>query len=470
MAGCCKQYTSGWKFPTVLLCLYGLFANLKPLDPFFIAYLVGPHHNLTTEQVTGVVFPVWTYSYLALLVPAFLLTDYLRYKPVIILQGLAITTTLLLLLFTHGVPAMQAMDFVYAVCTACDPAYYAYIYSVVGSEHYQRVTGFCRSITLVGCTLGSVIGQMLVSLAGVSYFNLNIISVTSTSVALLCSLFLPMPSKSMFVHRTMAENTIEMPPVELESPHSEQTQSATGTEIESKSTGSNKCLQVFGRLGKEMKECYSSMKILYWSLWWAFATAGYTQVINYIQLLWEHVEPSQKFSIYNGGAEAISTFLGAILSFSVAYVKVNWDVFGELALTIFSAIDAGAIFFMVYSRNIWMCYAGYIIFKSCYMLLITIATYQLAFNLSMERYALLFGFNTFVALALQTILTLIVVDPRGLALDIVTQFIVYGSCFSVIAGIILIRSMYLLIPLYCKGPVSHLHKAITARTNDYGLN
>ncbi|XP_017949957.1 thiamine transporter 2 isoform X2 [Xenopus tropicalis] len=365
---------------------------------------------------------------------------------------------------------MQAMDFVYAVCTACDPAYYAYIYSVVGSEHYQRVTGFCRSITLVGCTLGSVIGQMLVSLAGVSYFNLNIISVTSTSVALLCSLFLPMPSKSMFVHRTMAENTIEMPPVELESPHSEQTQSATGTEIESKSTGSNKCLQVFGRLGKEMKECYSSMKILYWSLWWAFATAGYTQVINYIQLLWEHVEPSQKFSIYNGGAEAISTFLGAILSFSVAYVKVNWDVFGELALTIFSAIDAGAIFFMVYSRNIWMCYAGYIIFKSCYMLLITIATYQLAVNLSMERYALLFGFNTFVALALQTILTLIVVDPRGLALDIVTQFIVYGSCFSVIAGIILVRSMYLLIPLYCKGPVSHLHNAVTARTNDCGLN
>uniref|UniRef100_F7CHV8 Solute carrier family 19 member 3 n=1 Tax=Xenopus tropicalis TaxID=8364 RepID=F7CHV8_XENTR len=253
-------------------------------------------------QVTAVVFPVWTYSYLALLVPAFLLTDYLRYKPVIILQGLAITITLLLLLFTHGVPAMQAMDFVYAVCTACDPAYYAYIYSVVGSEHYQRVTGYCRSITLVGCTLGSVIGQMLVSLAGVSYFNLNVMSVTSTLVALLCSLFLPMPSSSMFVHRKMAGDTTNILSQELESPHSEQTQSATGTETENKSTGSNKCLQVLWRLGKEMKECYSSMKILYWSLWWAFATAGFTQVINYIQLLWEHVEPSQKFSIYNGGA------------------------------------------------------------------------------------------------------------------------------------------------------------------------
>ncbi|KAE8604719.1 hypothetical protein XENTR_v10014806 [Xenopus tropicalis] len=421
-------------------------------------------------QVTTSVFPVWTYSYLAALIPVFLLTDYLRYKPVIIMQGLGMSISLLLLLLTHGVPAMQVMEFFYAIFTACDPAYYAYIYSVVDTAHYQRVTGYCRSITLVGVTLGAIIGQMLVSLAGVSYVYLNVISLTSTSVAFLFSLFLPMPSSSMFVHRKMAGDTTNILSQELESPHSEQTQSATGTETENKSTGSNKFLQVLWRLGKEMKECYSSMKILYWSLWWAFATAGYTQVINYVQILWEHVAPSEKFSIYNGGAEAASTFLGAVLSFLVAYVKVNWDVFGELALTIFSAIDAGAIFFMVYSGNIWMCYAGFIIFKSCYMLVITIATYQIAVNLNMERYALLFGFNTFVALALQTILTLIVVDPRGLALDIVTQFIVYGSYFAVIAGIFLVRSMYLLIPLYCKGPVNHLHRAVTARNNDYGLN
>nr|NP_001079469.1 solute carrier family 19 member 3 L homeolog [Xenopus laevis]AAH43746.1 MGC52872 protein [Xenopus laevis] len=208
----------------------------------------------------------------------------------------------------------------------------------------------------------------------------------------------------------MAGDTTNILSKEMESPHSEQIQSVTITETENKSKCSNQCLQ----------------------------------------LLWR---------------------LGAVLSFLVGYVKVNWDVFGELAITIFSAIDAGAIFiFMVYSRNIWMCYAGFIIFKSCYMLLITIATYQVAVNLSMERYALLFGFNTFVALVLQTILTLIVVDPRGLALDIVTQFIVYGSYFIVIAGIFFVRSMYLLIPLYCKGPVNQLQSAIKAKTHHYGIN
>lgn len=39
----------------------------------------------------------------------------------------------------------------------------------------------------------------------------------------------------------------------------------------------------------------------------------------------------------------------------------------------------------------------------------------------MECYALTFGINTFVALALQTILTFIVVDETVLGLDIVTQ-------------------------------------------------
>lgn len=47
--------------------------------------------------------------------------------------------------------------------------------------------------------------------------------------------------------------------------------------------------------------------------------------------------------------------------------------------------------------------------------------FQIAVTLSMERYALMFGFNNFVALAIQTILTVVVVDPKGLGLDINTQ-------------------------------------------------
>ncbi|NWS23098.1 S19A3 protein, partial [Pachyramphus minor] len=140
---------------------------------------------------------------------------------------------------------------------------------------------------------------------------------------------------------------------------------------------------------------------------------------------------------------------GSITSMAVGYVKVNWDLSGELALGIFSAMDAGSLFLMYFTGNIWACYAGYLAFKACYMLLITIATFQIAVNLSMERYALMFGFNNFVALVIQTILTVVVVDSRGLGLDISTQFLIYGSYFAVIAGIFLIRSTYTIISIKC---------------------
>lgn len=50
-----------------------------------------------------------------------------------------------------------------------------------------------------------------------------------------------------------------------------------------------------------------------------------------------------------------------------------------------------------------------------------ISRFQIAVNLSMERYALMFGFNNFAALVIQTIITVVVVDSRGLGLDISTQ-------------------------------------------------
>lgn len=47
--------------------------------------------------------------------------------------------------------------------------------------------------------------------------------------------------------------------------------------------------------------------------------------------------------------------------------------------------------------------------------------FQIAAGLNMERYALVFGANTFCALVLQTIITSVVVDSGGLGVDIVTQ-------------------------------------------------
>lgn len=69
-----------------------------------------------------------TYSYLSVLVPVFLLTDWLRYKPVVVLQGVALFITTAMIRWLASVPSMQVMQFFYGVVTASEVAYFSYIY------------------------------------------------------------------------------------------------------------------------------------------------------------------------------------------------------------------------------------------------------------------------------------------------------------------------------------------------------
>lgn len=77
-------------------------------------------------------------------------------------------------------------------------------------------------------------------------------------------------------------------------------------------------------------------------------------------------------------------------------------------------------------------------------------SFQIAANLSMERYALVFGVNTFIALALQTLLTLIVVDASGLGLEITTQFFIYAGYFALIAVVFLANGTVSIMKKYRK--------------------
>ncbi|XP_023132717.1 solute carrier family 19 member 3b [Amphiprion ocellaris] len=449
-----KLKASGWAYPTAILSLYGFFANCRVAEPFLTPYLIGPHKNISEEVVTNYLFPIWTYSYLAFLFPVFLLTDFLRYKPVIMIQGLFLVTNYLLLCFAPGVPAMTVLQVNYAVVTSTEVAYFSYIYSVIPVENYQRATGYLRSAMLAGYTTGASLGQVLISIAGADYFYINALTLGILSIAFLITFWLPMPQRSMFFKGKKAaavgsqsqqegplgENRLEHPVMYKD-----------GADSGKEEMEHNGCAGWCSRenvatvgpvLWQSFRESYSSRHLIYWSLWWALATAGYVQVFNYIQLMWDHIEPSATSSIYNGGVEAVCCLVGAAAAFSVGHLKVTWAVWGELALGLFSAVATGAVFLMAFTSSIWACYAGYVVFKSCYMLLFTITAFQIASNLSMECYALTFGINTFVALTLQTIITAVVVDETALGLDIVTQFIIYGSYYAFISLLFLIRGTY----------------------------
>uniref|UniRef100_A0A671MG62 Thiamine transporter 2-like n=1 Tax=Sinocyclocheilus anshuiensis TaxID=1608454 RepID=A0A671MG62_9TELE len=434
-----KHWTRDWKYPTTLLCIYGFFSTVKPLEPFLIPFLTGPDKNLTIEQVTNQIFPVWTYSYLAVLVPVFLLTDWLRYKPVVVFQCLVLFSTTAMLLWCNGVLEMQAMQFTYGVVTSCDVAYFTYLYSVVELKHYLKATSYCRTAQLLGYTVGSVLGQILVSFELMSYDNILVFTLVLTGIALIGSILLPMPKTSMFFHQMRSARGETDGEGHVGTEEDIQSDGQKGGQVEKKERG---CCDVLLRLWRDFLQCFSSRTLLVWSAWWALATCGYNQTVNYVQSLWDYVEPSSNFTVYNGGVEALSNLFGAAAAYGIGFSSADWSRWGEVALGALSALEGGALFAMVFSANIWVCYCGYIIFKSLYMLLITIAMFQIAAGLNMERYALVFGANTFCALVLQTIITSVVVDSGGLGVDIVTQFTVYGTYFSIIALIFFLSGLY----------------------------
>uniref|UniRef100_A0A3B3VVS9 Solute carrier family 19 member 2 n=1 Tax=Poecilia latipinna TaxID=48699 RepID=A0A3B3VVS9_9TELE len=413
-------------YPTVLLCVHGFFSSLRPSEPFLTAYLMGPDKNLTKTQVVNEIYPIWTYSYLALLLPIFLATDYLCYKPVLVLQACSLVLTYAMLWKAHGMLAMQLLEFFFGLATATEVAYYSYIYSVVEPELYQRVTSYCRSVTLFGSAAGSLLGQLLLSLAKVELVHLVIITLASATVAFVAPWFLPMPKRSLFFHMSRGFRK----------------QSTHGK----KSTHLDNLLKfvccVLWMLFHDFLQCYRCRTLLAWSVWWALATCGYFQIINYAQALWEIFHSSQHHEIYNGYVETLSTLLGALAALLVGCLPVDWTHWGELLLWVLSLLMAACVFIMTMLKNIWVSYSSYIIFRTIYMLLITVATYQIAASLSMQRYALVFGVNTFGALLLWTLITVVVVDSAGLGLDVVTQFLIYGGYFAVISVVFLLAGLY----------------------------
>ncbi|XP_006876625.1 PREDICTED: folate transporter 1 [Chrysochloris asiatica] len=420
-----------WRGLVFYLCFYGFMAQMRPGESFITPYLLGDK-NFTKEQVTNEVMPVLSYSYLVVLVPVFLLTDYLCYKPVLVLQSLSYMSLWLLLLFGHTVLHLQFMEFFYSVTMAARIAYSSYIFSLVRPARYQRMVGYSRAAILLGVFTSSVLGQVLVSVGRISFTTLNYISLGFLTFSLLLTLFLKRPKRSLFFNRSTPTDHATVP--------SELDHMAPG--------GPNKLAG--GKLGltllaasrnsvpvRMLRELGANLRLpqlRLWSLWWVFNSAGYYLIVYYVHILWNVVDATRDSSVvYNGGADAASTLLGAITSFAAGFVKIRWALWSKLVIAGVTIIQAGLVFLMYSTSSIWVCYTTFVLFRGVYQFLVPIATFQIASSLSKELCALVFGINTFFATVLKTIITIIVSDKRGLGLPVRSQFLVYSGYFLLLS-------------------------------------
>ncbi|KAL1022130.1 hypothetical protein UPYG_G00022510 [Umbra pygmaea] len=443
-----------WQLSVLFLCFYGFMVQLKPGEPFITPNLLSTEKNFTQEQVTNEITPVLSYSYMVVLVPVFLLTDFLRYKPVLILSSLSHVSIWLLLFLGSSLLEMQFMEFFYGITMAARVAYSSYIFSLVSPELYQRVASYSRSSVLMGVFSSSVLGQLLISVGRLSFATLSAISLGFVSFGLLLSTCLPWPKSSLFfnqAHRAAQRNLQEQAVAQSEMDRIKLDGDGLGDAPALAPLGSSSSWRdsVFIQMLKELRNMPKRPSLRLWSLWWVFNSTGYYLVLFYAHVLWNKVyHATENKNVYNGGVEAVSTLLGAITSFAAGFVKIRWNLWSELVIGIVTALQAGLLLLMGTTNNIWVCYVSYSLFKGFYQFLVPIAIFQIASSLTKELCALVFGVNTFLSTILKTIITLIVSDKSGLALDVHTQFLIYFFYFALLTLIYLVCAAWVIFRHY----------------------
>jgi len=188
---------------------------------------------------------------------------------------------------------------------------------------------------------------------------------------------------------------------------------------------------------------YSNFTIVLWSIWWALAMAGFLMVQIYVQLLWQEIDADREF-LLNAGVEALLTLFGALFAFLAGFcTSKRFQKYDMWILTVCSLLEGTFIVVSSQTTSIWNAYVMYILFGVIYSFMITIATATVAKQLADDSFALIFGCNTFLALVVQSILTVVVIT--GLGLSTRNQFLVYGCYFIALAVIYLVTSIVQLI-------------------------
>ncbi|NXC87747.1 S19A1 protein, partial [Cercotrichas coryphoeus] len=412
-----------WKLQVFYLCFYGFMTQIRPGESFITPYLL--EANFTKAEVTNMITPVLSYSYMAVLVPLFLLTDYLRYKPVLVLQSLSHISIWLLLVLGTSVLAMQLMEFFYGITMAARIAYSSYIFSLVAPSRYQRMASYSRSAVLLGVFTSSVLGQLCVTLGGVRFLTLNYVSLGFVSFGLILTLFLERPRRSLFFNRPREAGDAAVP-----------------TELDRMAGGDGGAGtrgwrdMVLCRMLRELGALARQPQLRLWSLWWVFNSAGYYLVLYYAHILWNEISPTtDNRRVYNGGVDAASTLLGAIASFAAGYMKIRWTLWSELVIGFLVPIAMCVLLLGIRSHP-----SSWVSAQSSPVLPF-FPSFQIATSLSKELCALVFGVNTFFATVLKTIITIIVADKGGLGLSVHPQFYVYFGYFTLLAVVYLLAAI-----------------------------
>ncbi|KAE9548436.1 hypothetical protein FO519_008351 [Halicephalobus sp. NKZ332] len=406
---------SEWTFilPAVLV-LYSIVKEIKIGEPFTYKYQT-EFLNYTAETLNGEIYPYYAYAYLSSIIPILLFTDILLYKPIMYIEIFTQLIYRFTLVFTKNLLSQQIGQSMYAIATAADVAFSSYIYGKFEKDDYKKLTSWTRAGRMFGKAGGYFTAQLLILTHIGTYKTLNQIAFFFPCVALVFCFFMPRIRWKNLVAR-ISSNESEEP---------RESQSSLPTSF------SEYVLYKLRNMKSDFIKTYSNNFIRKWSFWWAMATCMSLQVALYTQTLFGEVQIGDD-SPLNGFADAAYTFTSAVFIILTNRLPINWDKWGETALT----------------NSIYLMYFCYVFYRSFYQVMITIAQWNIAKKMTTDSFGLVFGVNSFIALILQSILVITVTDKRGLGMGVRDSFLLYAAIHAFIALIFFISVIFSIIIYY----------------------
>jgi MFS family permease len=148
------------------LCSLGFFVSCQPSEPYLTQYL-RTDKNITEDQLDNTVWPYDTYGFFVFLLPAGILAELVGYRGVILLGLVCREATRVVLLYAQGVTWMATMQLTYALASATNQVYFAFVYMIMEPDTYQSSTSYVRASYCIGDFVGSITGQLLVKYTAV---------------------------------------------------------------------------------------------------------------------------------------------------------------------------------------------------------------------------------------------------------------------------------------------------------------
>lgn len=414
-----------WLKVSLLLCFFGFLKEIRPSEHFVVEYLTPPWHDITLEEVNQYLWPIGTYAMLFADILVLLLTDFLRYKAVIVAGSISAIVTFVLLVWTTSFFWAVALQVTYSAYVAAEVAYFAYIYAKVDKKHYLKVTSHTRAALLCGKLVSGLLGQAIVFSQLLNLRQLTMCSLGFQIAATTWALFLPSVKTSLYFHRSV-DNAVPAPiaTVSMAMQH----KCENGPEPQPNTNRYTNALQL---MWLQITEAYSNRSVMLWSIWYAAGFCGYLQVISYAQMLWISIDNRPEM-VWNGGVEACTTLLGAIVALLASRLNVNALKFQRMLciLALVSIVQGCCLCAATNTDTRMISYPSYMLFCVLHSFTITVCSAEIAQKIPDDSYGLIFGLNTAAGIFVQVLLTLFVVNGAlGIEFDVVGQFNVYSGFY-----------------------------------------